>query len=270
MFRLNPEPLEVFLFERSHMSKRFTDTEKWDRPWFRKLPPRLKCLWSYMVDHCDQIGIWYVDFELASMFIGEPIDASEATNLFGKQIELLDPSRWLIKDFVSFQYGDLKPTNNFHLSLMSKIEKSGVSQGLTSPKAGDKEKEYMSLKSLEEKGGVGEKEEIRASDAMFNSFWLEYPRKVAKVGAKKSWDKLRPSEELFRKMIEAVRSWKKSDQWLKDGGSFIPHAATWINQRRWEDEINTRQRPSTGYDKILAGKSKDIRRDEPVGSLPDL
>ena len=27
-----------------------------------------------------------------------------------------------------------------------------------------------------------------------------------------------------------------SEQWLKDEGRYIPHPATWINGRRWEDE----------------------------------
>jgi DNA replication protein DnaC len=29
---------------------------------------------------------------------------------------------------------------------------------------------------------------------------------------------------------------KVSTEWLKDGGQFIPHPATWLNGRRWEDE----------------------------------
>jgi hypothetical protein len=55
------------------MAKRFTDSEKWNRPWFRKLPTKYKLLWLYILDHCDMSGVWYVDFELASMMIGEPV-----------------------------------------------------------------------------------------------------------------------------------------------------------------------------------------------------
>jgi len=31
--------------------------------------------------------------------------------------------------------------------------------------------------------------------------------------------------------------WSKSEQWTKDNGQYIPHAATWLNGRRWEDEL---------------------------------
>ena len=39
-------------------------------------------------------------------------------------------------------------------------------------------------------------------------------------------------------MLEAIEKHKASSQWQKDGGQFIPHPATWLNQERWEDEIN--------------------------------
>ena len=32
-------------------------------------------------------------------------------------------------------------------------------------------------------------------------------------------------------------AWSKSHDWTKDGGQFIPHAATWLNGKRWEDEL---------------------------------
>lgn len=69
---------------------------------------------------------------------------------------------------------------------------------------------------------------------LFDLFWDEYPRKTAKAVAKKSWMKLKPDIELFEKMIAALAWQKQSKQWADD--SIIPHPATWLNQRRWEDE----------------------------------
>lgn len=43
---------------------------------------------------------------------------------------------------------------------------------------------------------------------------------------------MKPVQE---KILAAVQAAKRSDQWTKDGGQFIPHPATWINQGRWDD-----------------------------------
>lgn len=71
----------------------------------------------------------------------------------------------------------------------------------------------------------------------FEEFWKAYPRKTAKGAAWKAWRKAKPTIELRAKILEAVAAQAKSDQWTKDGGQFIPHAATWLNQSRWDDEV---------------------------------
>jgi uncharacterized protein YdaU (DUF1376 family) len=78
-----------------------------------------------------------------------------------------------------------------------------------------------------------------AVDNGFANFWNPYPRKTAKVQAQKAWAKLNPSEALQKQILEALAAQCKSEQWTKDGGSFIPHASTWLNQRRWEDQLPT-------------------------------
>lgn len=79
-----------------------------------------------------------------------------------------------------------------------------------------------------------EEEEVEA----FKTFWSSYPRKVAKAKAVKAWAKLSPSKELRQTIMAALEVHKKSPDWLKDGVRFIPHPASWINGRRWEDEVS--------------------------------
>ena len=76
----------------------------------------------------------------------------------------------------------------------------------------------------------------------FDAFWAAYPKKVGKGAAEKSFSKLSPS--LLPQMLSAIDTQKKSDQWAKDNGQFIPNPATWLNQRRWEDEVQTK---SSGF-----------------------
>lgn len=70
----------------------------------------------------------------------------------------------------------------------------------------------------------------------FDTFWATYPKKKAKAKALDVWEKLNPTEELTKTIIAAVERQKQSPQWRKDNGQYIPHPATWLNQRRWEDE----------------------------------
>lgn len=70
----------------------------------------------------------------------------------------------------------------------------------------------------------------------FDLVWQAYPRKVGKGAARKVWAKLRPSSETVQQMLDALVWQVTQPQWIKDGGQFIPHLATWLNQERWEDE----------------------------------
>ena len=76
-----------------------------------------------------------------------------------------------------------------------------------------------------------------ALDVRFAEFWKSYPKKVGKGAAEKSFKRIHPDEELLQAMILAVNKAKASQQWQKDNGQYIPNPATWLNQRRWEDEI---------------------------------
>ena len=90
--------------------------------------------------------------------------------------------------------------------------------------------------SINNNNNINNDNDNKSKDARFDRFWSVYPRKTAKVEAKKKFEKLNPDDQLLETMIKAVEQQKKSEQWTKDGGQFIPHPATWINQKRWEDE----------------------------------
>lgn len=79
----------------------------------------------------------------------------------------------------------------------------------------------------------------------FDLFWEKYPRKVAKANAKNAWDKIAPPPEQAAAIIACVEdNVKNNEQWNRDNGQFIPYPATWLHQRRWEDEITTKQQPT--------------------------
>jgi len=70
----------------------------------------------------------------------------------------------------------------------------------------------------------------------FDVFWKAYPRKVGKSEARKSWEKTKQKRPPIDIILTVIERQKRSDQWCKDGGRFIPYPARWLNQGRWEDE----------------------------------
>lgn len=74
--------------------------------------------------------------------------------------------------------------------------------------------------------------------ADFEDVWSIYPRKVGKGGARKAWEKIPMTPELVAQIKKSVEDHKKTDQW-RESPKYIPHFATFLNQERWTDEVET-------------------------------
>jgi hypothetical protein len=81
----------------------------------------------------------------------------------------------------------------------------------------------------------------------FLRFWAAYPHKTKKQAAWRAWLRMRPPIE---KCLTTLQWQTKSEDWVKEGGRFIPHPATWINGGSWEDE-----RPAPPPPRKLTGGS---------------
>jgi len=84
----------------------------------------------------------------------------------------------------------------------------------------------------------------------FEVFWRAYPRKVGKDAAKKVWQQRKPD---LQTVLDALAWQTSSDAWTKDGGSFIPHPATYLRQGRWQDERPVVAAPPAPTNKRIAG-----------------
>ena len=107
-------------------------------------------------------------------------------------------------------------------------------------------------------------------DDGFATFWQQYPKKVAKPQALKAWKKQKPD---LAACLAALSVAKASAEWQKDRGQFIPHPATWLNARRWEDEVSAIE---ANKQAVSAPKQGDTRErwgatevfDETMGWVP--
>lgn len=82
---------------------------------------------------------------------------------------------------------------------------------------------------------AGDETNLDAPRITFDDFYKAYPRRVARKDAEKAWGKIDPS--LHNRIIEAIKLAKKTDDWRKEGGKFIPYPASYLRGERWDDEL---------------------------------
>jgi phage replication O-like protein O len=75
----------------------------------------------------------------------------------------------------------------------------------------------------------------------FQRFWAAYPKRAAKKDAKKAWAKLNPQYHLVQIILSKIEEFKKMEAWMKEKGKYIPHPATFLNGKRWEDELQAEE-----------------------------
>lgn len=127
------------------MSKRFTDTEKWKKRFFRGLQAPYKLVWLYLLDECNHAGVWDVEFDVLKIRTGIGCNEEEILRVFKGKITPFDKKeKWFLEDFIEFQYGKLNPENRAHKSvidLLAKYKSKGLTRGLQDPMDKDMDKD---------------------------------------------------------------------------------------------------------------------------------
>ena len=127
--------------------KRFTETEKWNDPWFRKLSPELKCFWLFVLDNCDLAGVWKVDMEIANFFICGSLTEQIVLAAMPGRFKKIDDHHWHVTKFIPFQYGELKPDCRPHQAVIRILKKHSLSKehpkGIYTLKDKDKDKDSL-------------------------------------------------------------------------------------------------------------------------------
>lgn len=92
------------------------------------------------------------------------------------------------------------------------------------------------------------KQEQIALEGDFNFFWTIYPKKKGKKEALKAYLKARKKASRDE-LLEALRE-VKSKEWKSKELQYVPHASTWLNQERWNDEVQTEQKKADPLDDL--------------------
>jgi len=217
------------------MAKRFTDSDKWKKPFIRGLDAPYKLLWLYILDECNHAGIWHVEMDVAEIRICGGINIETAKKQFKNHIvEIDNGEKWFIPDFIEFQYGELNPENRAHNSVISLLKKYNLmkkNKPLTSPLQGAKDKDKD--KDMDKEGeSEGDKEKF--------GFALKiYPG--TKRGLDTELDNYKKKHKDWKGCLELLLpAIKKQKDWRERTDDFVPpwkHFPTWINNRCWEEEV---------------------------------
>lgn len=231
------------------MSKRFTDSSKWDKGFFSDLDSRMKLAWLYLCDKCDHAGVWDINIKLLSFQTGENYTVADLTNKFADKIYIID-DKLLIIPFIEFQYGTLNPENRVHQSVISKLKKEGLYKVLISPLQGAKDKDKDKDKDLDKEK---DKESIRKK---IEKIYAEiYPLKKGKTkGVEKLSKEIKTDEDLENLKV-AIANYSKT---IKNP-EYIKHFSTFATE--WKDWIDSNAGKAT-VTQSKASAVFDVARDQ--------
>jgi len=277
--------------------KRFTESSKWNDPWFRKLPLTHKLYWFWLLDNCDCAGIIEPDLELARFMLGASEGLPSPKEAFGDRIEQAG-EKFLILKFIRYQYGDsLNPANNAHRGVLKRLESSEFKEmkhlfdgKKKSPKLAPSEGLVRSCQAPQDKDKDKDKDKDQKKERESSSldveeevfkFWNSFPQlpkiiRISKERKAKMRTRLKDSffRDNWRKGIEQIlsrpfligqneRGWKADIEWFMQ-----PDSLTKIMEGKYTQTERGGKGKST-IDDLMGGRTLNITTIDPNNNEPD-
>lgn len=218
---------------------RFTETLKWDDPWFRQLPGCHKLVFLYVIDRCNNAGFWEVDEEAICWHT--KIDPKHLEGAWkGLDRGIKGASGWVwVRKFLKHQKNEpLNPHNPAHRQIIALISE----QRERFADCSDFKTFLAPLKGLFSPIGTGTgkgkgKKESPERKQIASEIYDAYPRKVAKPEALKAILGAIDRGTSPIVLMERTKAFARCRQGQDNG--FTPHPATWFNQERFNDDPST-------------------------------
>lgn len=191
------------------MAKRFTDTDKWKRPWFDQLDIKGKLVWLYILDQCDHCGVWPANFKLLSTQVGFRVTRYQFEAWLSGKIKPFDGDKYFIPSFVTFQQGQLSETKNAHKPIFAFLAKTGFKIDEEMMASGCHQDPILMGPSIGIGIGKGEEGESEGKRTKFDfeSLYQAYPRKEGKAEGMTRLEKRIKSQDEFDSFAKAVRKY---------------------------------------------------------------
>lgn len=134
---------------------------------------------------------------------------------------------------------DWQTYNGYHSVFAERAKKAAAARWgkdkKVKEKKRDREEKRREEASIASSNGEASPSNASSMIATFDEFWRAYPKKLGKGEAEKAWAKHKCSA-ILPQILTTLRKLKISHDWTKEVGQFIPHPATWLNRKGWEDE----------------------------------
>jgi len=208
------------------LAKRFTDTAKWDKPWFRELGSQGRDIWFWLYDHCEACGVWEIDLKRMSFELGFEVTIQRVLEIM-KGAEMIGDNKLWLPGFIAFQYGRLSEDCKPHQAIIRRLKAltlwKGYTKAIVTLEEEDKEKEQDKEKEEDPK---------KLAPSQLLKVWNErrgpLPRAVSLTGPRKNKafaqiDKYPDLEhwltalEKFKASEFCINTWRPGiDDWLSE------------------------------------------------------
>ena len=228
--------------------KRFTETTKWDDPWFRKLPMESKLFWQWLLDHCDHAGVIDPDVELAEFQIGyRKGKANLLESLGGRIMKLPNGKIWIVK-FMEFQYSKLSENCPAHRPVYQSVARNGLDElpkGYPKGIPTLKDKDKSTDKEEDEESGPPKADDLAIQSL---AIWKASPPPSRTRSSQKkllaAWKAVKDRPTVAY-MLATLDAWKQCEDWQKDGGQFIAGIHLWVKDEKFRDQPEPYTPPRT-------------------------
>jgi hypothetical protein len=218
------------------------------------IPPHAKLVYVYLEGRLNEQGVCWPSHETTASELGlSPASVKRAVSWL-KDNDLLTITR-RSKGYGTFNIYGLPKVLPAHLSPKDQSDLLEPKDQNETPKDQNEGDQKVSVIHKEEPLEEQPKEVepiLTAIPHPFDEFWKAYPRKEGKAHAKKAFIKAvgKVGAEFLVYAAVQYRQWCERENMEKQ---FIPHASTWLNGERWDDErvSNQKQTPVQGWLSLL-------------------
>lgn len=214
--------------------------------------PVVFAVWAYVIANADPPGVVELnpkflagcigtsreEVQRAIEFLCQPDSESQNKDEGGRRLVPMEAMLYRVTSFQKYrEMRSASERREYHRDYWHKRKAQQALNSTQQNSTNSTKAEAEAEAEAEEKNPpTPRKRGVRRVSPLFDRFWQAYPRKENKKRAQEAFARIDPDEALLTRMLAAVERAKASAQWRKDGGEFIPHAATWLNGRRWEDD----------------------------------